>query len=172
MSAGPIHSRIAAFTRDQVRLAHRGYVGRLAATALLDGVVTDAERRDLELVTRLLGMTADDLEAALTEASVTRANGGGSPGTLFETESLRGKRVCFTGEILCRHDGRELTRELCEELATAADLTVVDSVTKKLDLLVVADPHTQSGKAKKVREYGIRVMHEPVFWRAVGVGVA
>jgi DNA polymerase-3 subunit epsilon len=44
-------------------------------------------------------------------------------------------------------------------------------VTKKLDLLVVADPDTQSGKAQKARKYGIRIMHEPVFWKAIGVEV-
>jgi DNA polymerase-3 subunit epsilon len=47
----------------------------------------------------------------------------------------------------------------------------VESVTKKLDLLVIADPHTQSGKAKKARQYGVRIMHEPVFWKAIGVSV-
>ena len=44
-------------------------------------------------------------------------------------------------------------------------------MTKKLDLLVVADPLTQSGKAKKARQYGIRIMHKPVFWRALGLEV-
>ena len=47
----------------------------------------------------------------------------------------------------------------------------MDCVTKKLDLLVLADPHSQSGKAKKARQYGIRILHEPVFWKAIGVAV-
>jgi DNA polymerase-3 subunit epsilon len=38
-----------------------------------------------------------------------------------------------------------------------------------LNLLVVADPHTQSGKAAKAKKYGVRIMHEPVFWQAIGV---
>lgn len=62
-----------------------------------------------------------------------------------------------------------ISREFAEELATRAGLVVVDSVTKKLDLLVLADPHSQSGKAKKARQYGIRIMHEPVFWKAIGI---
>jgi DNA polymerase-3 subunit epsilon len=45
------------------------------------------------------------------------------------------------------------------------------SVTKELDLLVVADPNTQSGKAKKARKYGTRIVHEPVFWRSLGIAV-
>jgi DNA polymerase-3 subunit epsilon len=44
-------------------------------------------------------------------------------------------------------------------------------VTKKLDILVVADPHTQSGKARKARQYGTRIVHEPVFWQMLGVTV-
>ena len=45
------------------------------------------------------------------------------------------------------------------------------SVTKKLDLLIVADPDTQSTKARKARQYGIRIVHEPVFWRTLGVAI-
>ena len=30
---------------------------------------------------------------------------------------------------------------------------------------------SMSGKAKKAREYGVRVIAEPVFWRLVGVDV-
>lgn len=45
----------------------------------------------------------------------------------------------------------------------------MDSVTKKLDILVVADPQTQSTKAKKARQYGLRIVHEPEFWRMLGI---
>ena len=51
-----------------------------------------------------------------------------------------------------------------------ADLPV-KSVTKKLDVLVVADPDTMSSKAKKARTYGVRIMAEPVFWRLMGIDV-
>jgi DNA polymerase-3 subunit epsilon len=60
---------------------------------------------------------------------------------------------------------------MAEQLAVKKGLRVLPSVTKKLDLLVVADPNTQSGKAKKARQYGIRIVHEPVFWRALGVPI-
>jgi DNA polymerase-3 subunit epsilon len=42
-------------------------------------------------------------------------------------------------------------------------------VTKRLDLLVVADPDTQSGKARKAQDYGVRIMAEPAFWNALRV---
>jgi len=45
------------------------------------------------------------------------------------------------------------------------------NVTKKLDLLVVSDPNTQSGEARKARNYGTRILAEAVFWRMVGVAI-
>ncbi|MBN1507924.1 MAG: hypothetical protein JW955_13820 [Sedimentisphaerales bacterium] len=157
---------------DQARLAHRDYLRQLALAAVADGMVTGAERRDLRLVARLLGHEQPNLDEILDEAAakVAEARIGLSPTKASET-SLAGKRVCFTGEMRCSHKGRVISREYAEELAIKAGLNVVDSVTKKLDLLVVADPHTQSGKAKKARQYGIRIMHEAVFWKALGLEV-
>jgi len=157
---------------DQIRLAHRDYLNQLALAAVADGIVTDAERRDLKLVARLLGHEQPNLDEILHEAAAKVADThlGSAPVPTAE-ESLIGKRVCFTGELQCQHDGEMISRERAEELATGAGLVVMDSVTKKLDLLVLADPHTQSGKAKKARQYGIRIIHEPVFWKAIGVEV-
>ena len=50
-------------------------------------------------------------------------------------------------------------------------MIVKKTVTKKLDYLVAADPDSMSGKAKKARQYGIRILAEPVFWRMLGVDV-
>jgi DNA polymerase III epsilon subunit-like protein len=157
---------------EQINLAHREYVNQLAIAAVADGIVTDAERRDLKLVARLLGQEKQDLDEILRDAAARVASTPlGSTATPTAATSLTGKSVCFTGELICRHNGQLIPRELAEELATTAGLSVMDSVTKKLDLLVLADPHSQSGKAKKARKYGIRIMHEPVFWKAIGVEV-
>jgi len=157
---------------EQISFAHREYLNQLAIAALADGVVTEAERRDLKLVGRLLGQEKRDLDQVLQEAAAKLASSPlGTPATKSLEDSLIGKRVCFTGELQCRYNGQLLTREQAEELASNAGLVVMDSVTKKLDLLVLADPHSQSGKAKKARQYAIRIMHEPVFWKAIGVAV-
>ncbi|MFN5709696.1 MAG: BRCT domain-containing protein, partial [Planctomycetota bacterium] len=68
-------------------------------------------------------------------------------------------------------NGSPIRREIAEALASEAGLIVTSGVSKKLDILVVADPNTQSGKAKKAREYGIRILSEPVFWQMLGVSV-
>jgi len=157
---------------DQINLAHHKYLNRLAIAAVEDGIVTEPERRDLKLVARLLGQEKWDLDQVLEEAAATAAREtlGASDTPAAETR-LEGKRVCFTGELQGRYKGQMIPRELAEELAAAAGLIVMDSVTKKLDLLVLADPHSQSGKAKKARQHGIRIMHEQVFWKAIGVNV-
>ncbi len=157
---------------DQISRVHRDYLNQLAVAAVADEVVTDVERRDLKVVMRLLGEEKRDLDEILSEAAARASERHPSPATTQSaSESLIGKRVCFTGELQCHHDGQMISRELAEEFATRAGLVVADSVTKKLDLLVLADPLTQSGKAEKARRYGIRIMHEAVFWRAIGIDV-
>ena len=82
--------------------------------------------------------------------------------------SLTGLSVCFTGALLGTVDGIPITRSTAQLLANNAGLTVRDNVVKELDLLVVADPDTQSGKAKRARALGTRVIAEAVFWASIG----
>ncbi len=159
---------------NQIREAHRQYLHQLARAALADGVVTEAERRDLHRVALLLGFRGSELDGILETASrQTSPERIKDKSTLepLRRDQLTGKRVCFTGECQCRHSGQTITREMATELATNRGMVVVESVTKKLDLLVVADPLTQSGKAKKAHKYGVRIMHEAVFWKLLGVEV-
>ena len=158
----------------QIQDAHGSYLHHLAIAALADGVVTDSERRDLALVAKLLGIRNTSLNDMLDRAAEKLAYFSPLPQTasvVHECEALNGKRVCFTGEFQCCLNGEMMTRETASGLATQQGLIVVESVTKKLDLLVIADPHTQSGKANKARQYGIRIMHEPLFWKTLGVEV-
>lgn len=157
---------------EQIAKAHADYVDQLARAALSDGDVSTAEYKDLMLVARLLGQDQKALDRALRDA-LSKLSGleiSRAPGSEVNSK-LTGKTVCFTGELQCSVDGARLTRDRAEQLASTAGLQVMPSVTKRLDILVVADPHTQSGKAKKARAYGIRVLHEPVFWRELGVQV-
>ncbi|MBP9945027.1 MAG: BRCT domain-containing protein, partial [Vicinamibacteria bacterium] len=85
--------------------------------------------------------------------------------------NLAGKSVCFTGELAGRFDGNPLTRDQAEDLARNAGLIVRNTVVKKLDILVAADPGSVSAKAQKARAQGTRIMAEPAFWQAIGVQV-
>jgi ATP-dependent DNA helicase PIF1 len=69
-----------------------------------------------------------------------------------------GARVCFTGTAK-NAAGRVLSRDEIEDIATAAGLTPVKSVTRtRCDVLVTAEVGSQSGKAGKAHEFG-----KPVF---------
>ncbi len=149
---------------NAVRRAHDTYFAALAAAALTDGVVTTSERADLNAVAGLLGLSDGAVDDALRRAP-TETNSASA------TTDLTGLSVCFTGALIGRIDGDLITRSEAQELATQAGLIVKTGVSKGLDLLVVADPDSQSGKAKRARELGTRVMAEAVFWRAIGAQV-
>lgn len=155
----------------QLDLAHRQYIQNLAVHALADGVVTDSERRDLHLVAKLLGQNDSLLDALLESAAIQLASAHRRLPMAQNQSDLRGQRVCFTGELQCTIGGLPISREIAETLSSRAGLTVASGVTKKLDILVVADPHTQSSKAKKAKEYGVRILSDAVFWRMAGVTV-
>ena len=159
-------------TADQIKQAHRDFLLRLAVVALSDGVVTEAERRDLHTVAQLLAIDAQNLDALLNVAGEklmeVRDAAPISQVSLL-SDSLVGKRVCFTGECICQYDGGLITRGIATQLASERGLIVQESVTKGLDILIVADPESQSGKARKARQYGIPILPELVFWRNIGV---
>lgn len=154
-------------SRTDALRAQRTYLEALVAAALEDQVLSEAERRDLEEVTAVLGFDTETLDELLSQMS---------PGVPLDPhgpirENLVGRTVCFTGELRSCLAGSPITREVAEELAARHGLTPHRGVTKKLDILVVADPHSLSPKAQKARRYGTRIMAESVFWQALGVPV-
>lgn len=75
-----------------------------------------------------------------------------------------GVRICFTGTALDAA-GREVPRERMEQLAAAAGLAPVKTVTKtRCEVLVTAEEGTQSGKARKALEYGKAVFSADEFF--------
>jgi DNA polymerase-3 subunit epsilon len=55
--------------------------------------------------------------------------------------------------------------------AGAAGMVVKSGVSHLLDVLVLADPESRSGKARKADELGVRKIAEPAFWHALGVPI-
>ncbi len=131
---------------------HRRYLVALAQAAWQDSVVTEAERADLFAVAGLLGLTPDDVHAALTQAC-----GEQQPPKWGAFRLEPGDTIAFTGEMTTQRDEWE-TR------ATDRGLTVTaGGVTKRTRLLVAADPDSLSGKAGKARHYGIPIVTEDAF---------
>jgi DNA polymerase-3 subunit epsilon len=141
-----------------VAALNAAYLGGVWNLVLADGIVTDAERRDLVIVAELLGVPLEDPVDSKPQRRATPCE-------------MAGKSVCFTGASVVTIRGLELTREDQERLASEAGMVIKPGVSGKLDILVLADPDSRSGKAKKADELGVRKMAEPVFWRALGVEI-
>jgi len=150
---------------EEVVEAHQLYIRQLAATLRDRCSISDVQLNDLKIVNSLLGFDESFLREVLTKPDCLPL----VPET--KGEPVAGKTVCFTGECTCTIGGEFITRECAKRFAIQAGLIVADNVTKNLDLLVVADPYTQSGKAKKARSYNIRILNEPVFWKLIGFKV-
>ena len=134
--------------RNNLEEIHRDYVIALAAAALDDGIVTDVERADLDTVAELLGLSALDVDFAL---SIAQARAPRRPAFALRA----GDAVCLTGQMTC-------PREEVERLAVTRGL-VVGGLTRRTRLLVAADPDSLSGKAKKARDYGVPIVTESSF---------
>jgi DNA polymerase III subunit epsilon len=150
---------------EEVADLHRAYLTSLVSLAWADGVLSQHEQSDLQQFANLLGL-AEELEQLLRAAHA---------GELLDLpvenrrEELAGQSICFTGESVCCLQGRPLDRATQELLAARAGLVVLPRVTKKLNLLVLADPDSLSGKAQTAARYGVRRVAEPVFWRTLGL---
>jgi DNA polymerase-3 subunit epsilon len=155
---------------DIIKKIHLDYLLQLSKAIWADCQITEAEKWEIQLSARLLGFKqlSDEQIYKLFQLSENPALAKMAPAS---NENMSGKSVCFTGEFGCSVGGQLMTREQSEQIAISKGLIVKSSVTKKLDMLIVADPNTQSGKAKKARQYGIRIIHEPIFWRLLGIKV-
>lgn len=148
---------------------HVNYLRALSQIAWQDGTISDTERKDLLEVAKLLGLGADVFEQIVRDTSPGRISSlavSQRPGAEFS-----GKSVCFTGALVSKVGGKIISREDAHNFAVAAGMVVKEGVSKTLDILVIADPDSQSGKAKKAREYGTRIIAERVFWQKIGLTV-
>jgi len=157
--------------REDVERAHLQYLDDMVIEALADGKVTECERSDLLSVARLLGMSADSVDQALTRIRNQLESSGRGRFKPNHATECAAECVCFTGTLNSTIAGAPITKAIAKTLAERAGSNVAPSLTKKVDMLVVADPATQSGKAKKARQYGTRIVAEAVFWKMIGVDV-
>jgi DNA polymerase-3 subunit epsilon len=167
-------AREVGLSAGETRGLHASYLAALCAAATADGVVTKNEFHDLEVVATLLAVR--DWEGLLQTRPAPRPDphraefltaglhGQSRPADSSESVSSipAGTTVCFTGEMRWQRDE-------CERMAAERGLVVKSGVSGRLQILVVADPFTQSGKAKKARELGTRVIAEAAFWELLGV---
>lgn len=138
--------------RMEVEALNSSYLYNLCSTALGDGVLTAFEMLDIQNVAELLGIV--EWRSVLERVGISEEDSA-------SRDKLVGLRVCFTGTM-------SLARSEIEELASSRGMFVVGSVSKKVDFLVVADPFSESTKARKAREYGTQIVSERAFLELVG----
>jgi len=146
--------------RSAAQELHAYYVRQLAQAAWADGVITGTEHSDLLSVGALLGIGGDEIDRLLAQARPMpgRTVKAAYPAGLGGFALSPGDLVVFTGEM-------SRLRSEWEQDAAEAGLVPHPAITKKVALLVAADPDSLSGKARKARDYGIPVVTEDGFAR-------
>jgi DNA polymerase-3 subunit epsilon len=140
---------------------HRQYFQALTALAWSDGILTGAELADLVSVGMLLALPTETIAAALDETGQQTPAPAATvpPGAGFAL--LAGDLVVLTGEM-------SRTRSALERELRDLGLVPWRAVTRKVKLLVAADPDSLSGKARKARDYGIPIVDEATLARLAG----
>lgn len=146
--------------RGQVEVLNRQYFDSLVRVAWADEVLTVDERADLVTVGALLQVETGVVEAAMS-AQAAHAHavvvGGFQP-------PQPGDLVVLTGEMRRGRDDWE------QELRSRG-FVPWSAVTKKVHLVVAADPDSISGKARKARDYGIPIVDEATLTRMLATQV-
>lgn len=143
----------AGISEPTARALHRGYLDALVVAAWADGVITESERSDLSAVSALLDLPLPALDAPPVAVATATDGSAATPELAGRFALQPGHRICLTGKM-----SRE--RDEWERVLSAAGLVVWPSLTKKVRLLVAADPDSQSGKAQQARKYGVPVVDE------------
>jgi len=155
-------------SNNEATLIHNTYLSKLIRLYLLDDIITTVELKDLQKVRNLLGVQTD-LDRLISE--IRETNTTNTLESNIGHQELVGKSVCFTGQLNCTFHGDLINRAVAQELATENGLIIKSGVSKNLNFLVVADPNSQSGKAKKARSLGVKIIAEVVFWNMLGIEI-
>jgi DNA polymerase III subunit epsilon len=148
-------AREVGLSRIDLDRLHLDYLAALVRAALADGAVTRAHRHELARVAGLLGLPAQSAAQALTRV------GEGTSRSFNRFRLEQGDLVAFTGET-------EIDREVWEARARSAGYVPHPRVTRKVRLLVAADPDTLSRKARRARIYGIPIVTTEAFLQLIG----
>lgn len=136
--------------RETSEHLRRLYFDDVARIAWADGELTTGEVADLVTVGELLSIPTHVLRAAMVAPQAGSA-AETIPRSAFTLE--KGDLIVLTGEM-------SRPREVWHAELATRELVPWGAVTKKVKLVVAADPDSLSGKAKKARDYGITIVDE------------
>ena len=147
---------------DAAIAAHQMYLRALAVAAWADGVITDAEQADLGEVARLLGLPAKTVDIELAAAR------SATPEMAVPVNG----RALNAGDAVCITGNTATPRDELETRASDAGLRVTSAVSRKTQLVVAADPDSESVKARRARQLGIPLIAEQVFVAMLDHGIS
>lgn len=156
------YARARGISRGRCEALHLEYFAGLVRLAWEDHVLTEEEREDLTRVARLLCLPEEVLEAAMVPPELEE------PG---QTRKVEGGMALEPGDWVVLTGEMERARAEWTALLEERGLVVKGGVSKKVKLLIAADPDSLSGKAKKAREYGIPIVGEAWLVSAIADGV-
>lgn len=159
------------FSQDQINSIHEDYLRNLCRVYWTDHQMSKAEYSDLKVVAELLGIEDLTLETIIQEEESNIKSGQISELHEKNLTELTGKSICFTGALIATFKGNPVERSFAQKIAIEHGLVIKSGVSKGLDYLVTADPNSLSGKSLKARDYGVKIIAEPVFWSWVNLKV-
>lgn len=137
--------------RLAVEHLHRSYLHRMVAGAWADGILTPEELAELESLAAALGVTdmrfGEPTVPPVTAPPSTSSLAGGA------FALMAGDTIVLTGDMLIERS------QWIAHLA-ALGIRVAAGASKKVKLVVAADPDSQSGKARRARELAIPIVTE------------
>lgn len=140
-------------TRGRVEELHADYYRALGEHAWADAMLTEEEQTDLAAVAALLEIPASVVQRVLTRSERPPLATAVAAGSGDSFRLVSGDMIVLTGDMT--RDRADWETEL-----RARGFVSHPAVTKKVKLVVAADPDSLSGKAKKARDYGIPIVSE------------
>lgn len=163
---------------DEARQIHKHILDTYTDIALLDSKITDEEMYKLRQISKLLGIE-NYLEESIENSSNNNIKNKLLDKTIsvlplkresnFYIENLKGKLVCFTGDILVVSSGQEYDKDGLTSVSKNKGINISSTLNKKVDILVAQDVFSQSSKIQKAKNYGIRILDSNDFARKIGV---
>lgn len=145
--------------KKQALALHELYFQQLVAAAWSDGILAEDEIADLAAVISLLGLPPEKIEEAKLRP-LAPASDETTPAPQANHQIAPASMVVLTGDM--SRPRSEIEAEL-----SSAGFIPHRAITKKVALLVAADPDSLSGKARKARDYGIPVVGEDYLWNTL-----
>lgn len=146
-------------SRETVVTLHGEYFDLLVRTAWADGELSEDELADLVAVADLLDIATQRVIEA-TDA----ARWVGLAATVEEQRIAATAFELVAGDLIVLTGDMSQPREQIEAILVSRGYVPWNAVTKKVKLVVAADPDSLSGKARKARDYGIVIVGESGLW--------